>query len=101
MFYYVLTSYLTDELHSPVSVNTDLEPAFNPELAKKDACELQESYETALWGEGEDEGDNGEGDEGDDSVGDDDDDDGSPAGLAGNDLMDVDGPGLSQFPNNC
>jgi hypothetical protein len=66
----------------------------NPELAEKDARELQESYETALWGEGDDENDgDGEVEEGDDGVVDDDD-DGDPAGLADGNLMDVDGPGL-------
>jgi hypothetical protein len=71
------------------------EPTFNPQLAEKDAHKLQESYETALRGEAEDEDGDGEGDEGDDSVGD----DGDPAELAGDDLMDVDSPGL--FPNTC
>jgi hypothetical protein len=69
----------------------------NPELAEKDARELQESYETALRGEGDDENGDGEVEEGDDGVVDDDDDrDGDPssAGLADGNLMDVDGPGL-------
>lgn len=95
-----LTRCLTDELHRPVSVNNNVESepaaALNPELAEKDARELQESYETALRGEGED-GD--EDDEGDEGVVVDNDDDRDPAGLAGGDLMDVDGPGL--FLNIC
>jgi hypothetical protein len=91
-----LTSCLTDELHSPVSVNSNAESehALNPELAERDARELQESYETALRGEDGD----GEGVEGvvEGVVDEDDDDDGEPVGLAGDDLMDVDGPGLFQ-----
>jgi hypothetical protein len=77
--------------------SNDSEHALNPELAEKDARELQESYETALRGEDEDGDDEGE--EGEDGVGDDNDNDRDPAGLAGGDLMDVDGPGL--FPNGC
>ena len=55
-------------------INNDSEPALNPELAKKHACELQELYETALRGEGEDsEGDEGvqvgEDDNGDEEIG--------------------------------
>ena len=80
-----------------VNNNVGLEPAaLNPELAEKDARELQESYETALRGEGEDWDEDGDGDVG---VIVDDNDDGDPAGLAGNDLMDVDGPG--RFSNIC
>jgi hypothetical protein len=93
-----LTSCLTDGLHRPVYVNSNVESerALNPELAERDARELQESYETALWGE------DGDG-EGVESVvdDDDDDDDGDPAGLAGDDLMDVDGPGLFKISTNC
>jgi hypothetical protein len=51
---------------SPGPVTVSNEPAFNPKLAKKDAHELQESFETTLRGEAED-GDS-EGDEGDNSV---------------------------------
>jgi hypothetical protein len=75
-------------------INNDSEPALNPELAEKHARELQESYETALRGEGED----SEGDEGV-QVGEDDNGDEDPAGLVGDDLMDVDGPSL--FSNTC
>ena len=75
-------------------INNDSEPALNPELAAKHARELQESYETALWGEGEDsEGDKGV------QVGEDNNGDEDPAGLVGDDLMDVDGPSL--FSNTC
>jgi len=93
-------TYLTDESPMPMNSHSNLvesEPALNPELAEKDARELQESYETALRGEGEDGDSDGDGEEGDGVV--DDDDDGDPSGLAGDDLMDVDGPGL--FPNAC
>ena len=98
MFFFLLTSCLADELHSPVSVNNnvELEPALNPELAEKYARELQESYDTAIRGEGEGGDEDGEGDVG--AVVDDDD-NADPVGLAGNDLMDVDGPGL--FSNIC
>jgi hypothetical protein len=98
-----LTCYLTDELRSPVSMNSndlevESEPAalrVNPELAEKNARELQESYETALRGECEEEDGpgNSEVEEEEEVVNDDD--DGDSAGLATDDMMDVDGPGLS------
>ena len=75
------------------------EPALNPELAEKDAHKLQESYETTLQGEDEDENGDDEGEEGDDSVGDDNNNDRDPARLVADNLMDVNGPGL--LSNTC
>lgn len=81
------------------SNNSEPAGALNPELAEKDARELQETYETALRGEDEEENWDNEG-EVDGGIGDDDDNDRESAGLVGDDMMmDVDGPGL--FHDTC